>query len=129
MTTTETTPADAVRDETTMRFYSRATARWFTARLLHVGDRYGLDRCLTWGEGKTALKITGVEFYDATYAADPRFDLGLGQFVTRYYVDSLLDGSVGGLDMLGYEAAWKLDAGAMDAVRAWLRNVVGAHVA
>ena len=113
-----------VRDETTMRIYSRLTQRWFTVRLLLVGDKYGFERCLTWGQGKYSLPKPGVEFYDATYASDPRFVPGLGQFVSNYYVDTLLEyNATGGLDLQGNVENWKLDAAAMDVVRAWLWNV------
>jgi hypothetical protein len=89
----------------------------FNARILNPGDRYGLDDCLTWDEDRP-----GVEFYDTRYMHTSR-----GQFVSRYYVATILgdDGygsGTGGLDLMGYEPSWKIDAAAMDVVRAWLRH-------
>lgn len=124
----------AIRNETTMSVHSHFNDRWFTVRLLRPGDKYGLNRCLTWGEanqrGESRSPFEGqpgVEFYDATYASDPRFDIGMGQFTGgRYYVSSLLEQDAGGLDLMTYEDAWKIDAPAMDLVRTWMRNVTWA---
>lgn len=90
----------------------------FLARILRKGDRYGLDDVLTWDEDRE-----GVEFYDARYD-HTRF----GQFVSRYYVHTIQQGAPGhhhtvaetGLDLMGYEPAWKIDGQTMHYVRQWL---------
>ena len=86
--------------------------RAFNVRLVRRGDRYGLDDCLV-HDKDGAL----VEFWDATYENDPRFSEGLGQFVSRYFLDTLTgqDGfgrdhrrGSSGLDLCGHVPAWKV---------------------
>jgi len=93
----------------------------FNVRIIRTGDRYGLDDCLTVGEGNS-LRLEGpgpfVEFYDSRYLHTPR-----GQFVSRYGVDTIL-ATRQGLDLVGYEPSWKIDAAAMDVLRLWLRHEV-----
>jgi hypothetical protein len=78
----------------------------YAVRLVMAGDHYGLDRKLT-HQGLMPM----VEFYDADYAGDARFDPE-GQFVSRYNLDTLLDIrerlSAGGLDLQGDVPKWKL---------------------
>lgn len=58
--------------------------RKFNVKVLFKGDTYGLNKCLT-HEKEDPL----VEFYDATYAGAEDFDPE-GQFVSRYFVDTIL---------------------------------------
>lgn len=101
----------------TVTITSRTGVR-FNVRYLRTGDRYGLDDRLVKGEG-TSLRLEGpgdtVEFYDSRYPHTPR-----GQFIARYGVDTIIDGSHG-LDLMTYEPSWKIDAAAMFVVREWLR--------
>lgn len=95
--------------------------RPFTVRFLATGDAYGRTNSLT------ADKPL-VEFFDATYADEKAFG-PLGQFVSRYYVASLLgtDGygrGTGGLDLNGGVPVWKVDAAAMATVRTWLTEQI-----
>ena len=55
--------------------------RTFTVRIIHEGDRYGLNDCLTHDESEPT-----VEFFDKTYIEG---FTPLGQFVTRYYLSTL----------------------------------------
>ena len=60
----------------------------WTVRVVFKGDRYGLNWCLTHDEDEPMI-----EFYDAEY--DFEVDLDgrvLGQFVSRYNADTLLEG-------------------------------------
>lgn len=95
----------------------------FNVRIIRTGDRYGLDDCLTVGEG-SSLRLEGpgpfVEFFDSRFPHTEN-----GQFVARYGVDTILRHS-GGLDLVGYVPSWKIDAAAMDVVRAWLSHEVSA---
>lgn len=102
----------------------------FNVVVLETGDHYGLDDCLTVGEGNS-LRLEGegpfVEFYDARFAFTPQ-----GQFVSRYGVSTILgtDGygtGTGGLNLDAGIPDWKIDAAAMDVVRAWLRHEIGAR--
>ena len=106
----------------------------FVVRVVSDGERYGRDGCLVHGDPENKVfrgsdaGRPSVEFYDARY---PDIDewLGLGQFTgARYFVSTLLgdDGygsGTGGLDLVGYEPSWKIDAQTMEFVRSWLREV------
>jgi len=109
--------------------------RHFNVRLVRVGESYGRDDCIEHGtdrfdDGPNSPPL--VEFYDATYADTARFAdfQGRGQFVSRYNVLTLLGmskwshGEVHntGIDLMGHEPVWKIDAEAMNLVRAWLHN-------
>lgn len=94
--------------------------RTFVARIIHTGDRYGRNRCIT-NDGKPMI-----EFLDATYAGKDGFDV-LGQFTGgRYYVETLLGNErhgrrlTGGLNLDGGIDVWTIDAEAMNKVYAWL---------
>ena len=96
--------------------------RTFVVRLVEEGDTYGREDCLTYRDRRPK-----VEFYDATYA-----DRGFGprgQFVSRYYLDSLtgedrfsqgdLRVGMNGLVLDYGVPAWKLDAPATRAAVLW----------
>lgn len=96
----------------------------FLARILRTGDRYGLDDVLEWTEDRP-----GVEFYDTRHP-HTRF----GQFVSRYYVETLMEdfGPFGvedfgpfGVDLHVGIADWKIDGQAMMLVRRWLHHQTG----
>jgi len=109
--------------------------RNFNVRIVRTGDRYGRDDCLTHGAEKNDKMVEGpmVEFYDATHEKSTKFTdfMGRGQFVSRYYITTILGkdrfANEGGekdtgLDLMGYEPVWKIDAKAMNLVRDWLDN-------
>ena len=82
-------------------------------RVVHVpaGEVSG-----TRGDGKCTEKSDTVEFYDRRHTHTSN-----GQFVSNYCVDTLLKGDMGiGLDLMGYEPSWKVNARDMDMVRDWL---------
>lgn len=91
-----------------------SNGRAFNVRLVRCGDRYGRNDCLVHDQVDPL-----VEFWDATYEDDPRFSPGLGQFTSRYYLSTLADRPVVGLDLCGHVDVWKLTAGnVVDAVAA-----------
>lgn len=94
----------------------------FVVRVVRVGDKYGRDNCLTYGEGEhDRADDVLVEFYDARY---PHTEFG--QFVSRYYLSTLLEDGVHcefGLCLDGGEPDWSIDADAMFLVREWLEGV------
>lgn len=69
-----------------------------------------------------------VRFYDMTHAEDPHYAntsiKNTGQFVSSYFASTLMERPTGGLDLMGHEPAWKIDARAMDKVRAWIKTEV-----
>ncbi len=86
----------------------------FTVRLVRKGDSYGLNNCLTHNED-TIL----VEVYDAEYAFTE-----FGQFVSRYYITTLLEGGRGhGINLYGGEPKWSIDAKNWSKVLMWLAVV------
>lgn len=101
------------------------TGLTFTVRLVKTGDAYGVHNCLTHDKAEPL-----VEFYDARYpmSQDPKGE-HLGQFVSRYYVETLLEPrAAGGLCLDGGNAAlWTLDAVTMRLVRELLRNWLGRY--
>ena len=57
----------------------------FHVRIVREGDKWGRDDCLTWDDERPA-----VEFYDAT--ADPAKFGPRGQFVSHYFLETILEG-------------------------------------
>lgn len=82
----------------------------FLVRVIREGDRYGMSMGLVYGEPMPA-----VEFYDTRYMHGV-----FGQFVSRYYADTILAGD-SGLDLEASVPDWKIDADSMRYVRAWVR--------
>ena len=94
------------------------TVSKFNVRVVSKGDKYGLNFCLTHNEDKPL-----VEFYDARY---PHTEFG--QFVSRYYVETILgnDGygsKEGGLSLHGGIPEWTVSAEDMATVRTFLQEV------
>ena len=81
----------------------------FNVRLVRQGEKYGRNDCLT-HEHPEAL----VEFYDRRY---PKFG-PLGQFVSRYYLSTLM-AAQGGLNMQGGVSAWQMSASELEQVQGW----------
>lgn len=80
-------------------------------RLVEKGDKYGLNDILTHGEADPLI-----EFFDTRYA-----HTDLGQFVTRYYLSTLLK-SESGLNLDGRISDWSVGEACMNRVRDWLRR-------
>lgn len=81
----------------------------FNAVLVRKGERYGLKNVLVC-EGEAL-----VEIYDARYTGADFTPLG--QFVTRYFVSTLLKDDFvheHGLNLCGHEPSWQLDKVAFD---------------
>lgn len=75
----------------------------FNVLIVRKGDTYGLNDCLTHDEDRPL-----VEFYDDRY----KHGFGMyGQFVSRYYADTLLKHStLFGIDLEGSIADWEISA-------------------
>ena len=82
----------------------------WAVRIVEKGDKYGLDDCMD-NDG-TPL----VEFYDTRYE-----HTDLGQFVSRYFIDTLTRGE-GGLNLDGCEPEWTIHRPCMHRIRDWLRR-------
>ena len=90
----------------------------FNVRRLNKGDKYGLDNCLTHEDERPVI-----EFYDSRYPFDRDVEGNvLGQFISRYYLETLLFGypkgtprkEDEGIDLMGYEPNWKIDGPALN---------------
>lgn len=98
--------------------------RRFGVRVVRPGMRYGLNDRVIYDESDSSFRLNDsmVEFYDYTYAGDPRFT-PRGQFVSRYYVSTLLNRTAGlGLDLDGGVDVWKVDAAVTDQVIRYLNT-------
>jgi hypothetical protein len=89
----------------------------FNVRVVNKGDKYGLNFCLT-HDGDKPL----VEFYDVRY---PHTEFG--QFVSRYYVETILSDKGNGpknsgLNLHGGVPEWTVSERHMDIVRAYLKG-------
>ena len=101
----------------------------FHARLIRTGDRYGLADKLTNDRGPM------VELFDAE--ADPAKFGPLGQFVSRYYVDTFNETAEDGrgIALDGAVPRWTITAANVAEVAAWLASldtpapIIGATVA
>lgn len=88
----------------------------YNVRVVQVGEKYGRNDCLV---NDTAPLV---EFYDARY--DQADWMGRGQFVSRYYVDTILDGDYpGGLCLDGGIPEWTVGPAAMLQVKQYLAGV------
>jgi hypothetical protein len=101
-----------------------ANGRAFVVKIVREGDKYGLNKCLTHDDEKGWGAM--VEFYDETYAGKEGFDPE-GQFVSRYYVETILGkddygSGEGGLNLDGGVDVWTVDAAAMAVARGFLKH-------
>jgi len=104
----------------TFDFTSTRGSRPWRVKLLLPGDAYGRNDCLT-------ADRPLVEFWDREHAGEPYRDQSGawpddGQFVSRYWLETMLEHRRHGmgLDLMGYEPAWKISAADFDKVAAWL---------
>lgn len=97
--------------------------RAFNLKVIEKGDEYGLNNSLTHDEADPL-----VSFYDATHAGQ-REESPFGQFISRYYVRTLLKrhggATVEGLCLEGSVPEWSIDDATMVTVIDWLRNQTG----
>jgi len=90
----------------------------FNVRIVRAGDRYGRDFCLTHDKEDQPL----VEFYDNRH---PHTEFG--QFVSRYYVSTILGTDrygrgEGGLMLDGGVPSWTVSEEDMKTVRNYLKE-------
>jgi len=105
---------DLVNGDTFHDFTDPETGRPWRMWFVRQGDRYGRDRCLTHQEAEPL-----VEFYDRENAGRTFPDEG--QFVSRYYLSSLLKRGGGMLNLDGGVEVWRISA---EGMRVVMRHVV-----
>ena len=88
----------------------------FNVRIVNNGDKYGVNDCLTNNKGSM------IEFYDSRFTQGA--DGNRGQFVTRYYISTLLAGSQypNGLCLDGGIPAWSVSADGMKQVLEYIQQ-------
>lgn len=84
----------------------------FNVRIVRKGDTYGLNGFYTHDKERNL-----VEFYDTRYDHTE-----YGQFVARYYEDTLLDRDNGGMWLDYSIASWTVTADNMKEVRDYIKN-------
>lgn len=84
----------------------------FNIRIIRQGDRYGVHDALVHAETKPM-----VEFFDPRFPQTPH-----GQFVARYFVETILQAGDGALMLQGDVPAWTVSAPQMAAIRETLRG-------
>ena len=90
----------------------------WSIRIVEEGDKYGRDDCLTYEKEEPVI-----EFYDGDNEFDKHTDgTMLGQFVSRYYISTIMDGTGGGLNLMGYEPKWTINSLAMDSIRDYIQK-------
>lgn len=86
-----------------------------TVRYVAQGERYGLNDCLILDKPRPMI-----EFYDARHA----HTADRGQFVSRYYLDTLLEHPAAtGLVLEGSQPIWNVDAVSFNHVLNWATYV------
>ena len=88
------------------------SSKW-KVRLVKKGEKYGRDYCIT------NDKDTLVEFYDMDVDAN---SFPIGQFVSRYNLETLLEGKHNGLCLNGEVKAWYINSECYDLIDRWLKN-------
>lgn len=93
--------------------------RPWAVRLVFSGMAYGLDFKLTHDKEQPL-----VEFYDARFEHTP-----YGQFVSRYYAETLLEGyekgrTAGGICLEGGVPDWNLSGAALGRVLDWVKKTI-----
>lgn len=83
--------------------------KW-NCRVVRKGERYGKGDCLV-HDKEDAL----IEFFDARYPVTDS-----GQFVSRYYVTTLLNRPANGLLLDTGSPDWRLSAATVEAVKDWV---------
>jgi len=96
--------------------------RSYTVRIVPQGGKYGRNFCLTHDKAEPMI-----EFYDVRYAHDHDVDgTVLGQFVSRYYLTTLLGAAIGnrGIQLNGGIPEWNIAANAITAIAQWANDNV-----
>lgn len=89
----------------------------FNVRIVHKGESYGRNNCLTHDQDDPL-----VEFYDARWQGRIP-DWPLGQFVSRYYLSTLLQGSHDrGLLLDASSPSWSVSPHGMRQVLDFIRS-------
>lgn len=92
----------------------------FNVKAVFKGEGYGVNKSIIHDKDDFLI-----EFYDATYAGKNNFGKE-GQFISRYYASTLLEGrsAITGLSLYGSVPAWSLTSANMQKVRTFILKFV-----
>lgn len=93
----------------------RTNGMSFNVRVVEKGEQYGLNMCLTHEDD-----MPMIEFYDTRYKFDRIGDIIMGQFITRYNLDTFKTVQGTGLNLDGGVHDWTLDPDAVAQTHALL---------
>lgn len=94
----------------------------WTIRVVQEGDAYGQELCLTHDDPRPMI-----EFYDGRYVEGFRNangGNGWGQFVSRYYIETLTEHPRAGLCLDGGTPSWSVSHQLLDPALDWARRIV-----
>jgi len=92
-------------------FHDKITRLTWAVRIVELNDKYGLNGCLV----NTDSPL--VEFFDTRYEITD-----CGQFVSRYYLSTLVEGQSDGLCLCGSEPRWNIYGPCYHRILYWLEN-------
>lgn len=91
----------------------------FNVKLYRKGDKWGLDNSLTWEENEPMLY-----FYDSRYIEKFKNFGGLGQPVSYYYVNTIME-SDSGIQLEGGVHSWYVTHKNIRDIQVWLKSQFG----
>jgi hypothetical protein len=97
-----------------LQIIDNETNQPWNVKIVEQGDAYGRDNCLTHDRVEPL-----VEFYDGRYTENFGAE---GQFVSRYYVETILEGNNTGLCLDGGVESWSIGDKGMEEVRDFLSH-------
>ena len=92
-------------------FHDKITHLTWAVRIVELNDKYGLNDCLT----NTGSPL--VEFFDTRYEIT-----NWGQFVSRYYLSTLVEGQSDRLCLDGGNHEWNIYGPCYRRILYWLEN-------
>lgn len=111
-------PGFITHEERSGRETTKAAGKRFLVTVLRRGDHWGLGDKLIYDQDEPQIEV-----WDLSWAGKSGFD-DRGQFVSRYYAFTVAEMPLGrGIDLVGYEPAWKIDGHAWGSVIALAKSV------
>ena len=99
-----------------LMFVENENNKQFAIRVIEKGDNYGRNRCLILKEDKQLI-----EFYDVEGAGDEWFD-ELGQFIERYYIESIMEIENYGLNLSANVDVWNIEGANIHKIQQWIKK-------
>lgn len=100
-----------------LMFVENQNGRQFAIRVIGKGDNYGRNRCLTLKEDNQLI-----EFYDVEGAGKECFD-ELGQYIERYYIDTIMEIDGYGLNLSADVETWGIEGNNIEKIQQWIKKL------